>query len=259
MIQQKTSVFRKLAIHGFNAVNNGHNLYALLEFDITNIRSMLRSRRMAGSGGSLFSFLLKVIGKCLEDFPEFNSMVSMKRTSVFDEVDINIPIEIEHDNRKYTKQLIIRNINSKPLSMVDQEIEEARQNSGDEKGFISSKKSAALLGILPGIIVRIIFRIVMSSHRRIRDLSGTVFVTSVSMFTNVPGYIIPYSGGPKAVSFAVGSSVKKPVAVNNKIEIREMINITIIFNHDSVDGAPAARFINQLRKYIESDFEQFLC
>ena len=30
-----------------------------------------------------------------------------------------------------------------------------------------------------------------------------------------------------------------------------MINITIAFNHDIIDGAPAARFINDFRKKIE--------
>jgi pyruvate/2-oxoglutarate dehydrogenase complex dihydrolipoamide acyltransferase (E2) component len=96
----------------------------------------------------------------------------------------------------------------------------------------------------------------MISHQRVKELSGTVFVTSVSMFSNLTGYILPYSGGPKAVSFAIGSSVKKPVVVKNEIAIREIINITAIFNHDSVDGAPAARFVNQLRSYIEKDYEK---
>ena len=78
------------------------------------------------------------------------------------------------------------------------------------------------------------------------------------MVTNVPGYIIPYSGGPKAVSFALGPVVKKPVVRNDAVVIREIINITSIFNHDSVDGAPAARFINLLRKYIEQEYRNLL-
>ena len=50
---------------------------------------------------------------------------------------------------------------------------------------------------------------------------------------------------------------KKPVVKNNQIQIREMMNITATFNHDLVDGAPAARFINKLRKYIEFDYQYF--
>jgi pyruvate dehydrogenase E2 component (dihydrolipoamide acetyltransferase) len=73
------------------------------------------------------------------------------------------------------------------------------------------------------------------------------------MFSNIPGYIIPYIGGPKACSFALGSIVKKPVVKNTNIEIREIMNITASFNHDIIDGAPAARFINTMRRYIEKN------
>jgi pyruvate/2-oxoglutarate dehydrogenase complex dihydrolipoamide acyltransferase (E2) component len=65
-------------------------------------------------------------------------------------------------------------------------------------------------------------------------------------------------GGPKAVSFALGSTVKKPVVRRDAVEIREMINMTVVFNHDIVDGAPAARFINRLRKLIEIEYEAIL-
>jgi pyruvate/2-oxoglutarate dehydrogenase complex dihydrolipoamide acyltransferase (E2) component len=44
----------------------------------------------------------------------------------------------------------------------------------------------------------------------------------------------------------------------DRIEIREMLNITVIFNHDCVDGAPAARFINELRKYVETDYRSIM-
>ena len=108
---------------------------------------------------------------------------------------------------------------------------------------------------MPACLVLFLYRSILRNHDLVKKFSGTVFVTSVSMFSNVPGFIIPYSGGPKAVSFAIGSVQKKPVVKDNQIQIREMINITATFNHDLVDGAPAARFINRLRKYIESDYQ----
>lgn len=37
-------------------------------------------------------------------------------------------------------------------------------------------------------------------------------------------------------------------------ELREILNITAVFNHDIMDGAPAAWFINRLKRYIESDY-----
>ena len=80
----------------------------------------------------------------------------------------------------------------------------------------------------------------------------------MSMFSNAPGFIIPFAGGPKAAAFAIGSAVKKPVVKDDEIVIREMINITAIFNHDLIDGAPAARFINRFRRYLEKDFDRLM-
>jgi pyruvate/2-oxoglutarate dehydrogenase complex dihydrolipoamide acyltransferase (E2) component len=256
--QEKISEFRKLSIYGFEMVGGGHNFYALLEFDITDLRKALRSQRNQGSRGSLFSFLLKAIGKCLEEYPEFNAMINLKRKTTFYEVDIDIPIEVQRGEEIYNKQHIIRDINRKTLAEVDAEIRKAKGEVNEEKSYMAWKFGQKLMMMLPKSIVLFIFRQILKNHEMVKKYSGTVFVTSVSMFSNVPGFVIPFVGGPKAVSFAIGSVTKKPVVKNDEIQIREMINITTIFNHDLVDGAPAARFINRLRRYVEQGYASFL-
>jgi len=42
--------------------------------------------------------------------------------------------------------------------------------------------------------------------------------------------------------------------VNGRIAIREYLHLTISVDHDIVDGAPAARFAQQLRELIERGF-----
>ncbi len=255
--RKKTSTYRKLSILGFEMVEGGHNFFGLLEFDVTNLRKELRKQRTCGKGGSLFSFLLKAIGRCLEEVPELNAMINRKKETLFDEVDIAIPIEILDKDTVYNKQHIVRNINSKTLEDVTAEIDLAKNIAGESSTYLTSKWSQNLLAHLPARLVLFLYRSILKNHDLVKKFSGTVFVTSVSMFSNVPGFIIPYAGGPKAVSFAIGSVQKKPVVRDNQIQIREMMNITATFNHDLVDGAPAARFINKLRKYIETDYQHF--
>lgn len=48
---------------------------------------------------------------------------------------------------------------------------------------------------------------------------------------------------------------KKPWVHENRIEIREILNLTILFDHDGVDGSPAARFTDRLVKNIEGAVE----
>jgi pyruvate/2-oxoglutarate dehydrogenase complex dihydrolipoamide acyltransferase (E2) component len=50
----------------------------------------------------------------------------------------------------------------------------------------------------------------------------------------------------------VGSISRKPAVVGDRIEPREILNLTVVFDHDVVDGAPAARFVGRLVEAIES-------
>jgi pyruvate/2-oxoglutarate dehydrogenase complex dihydrolipoamide acyltransferase (E2) component len=254
---RKTSDLRKLSIYGFQAVEGGHNTYALLEFDVTGLRKALRAARKEGRGGSLFAFFVKAIALCLEAHPDFNSMANLRRTTSFDEVDVSVPIEITRDGETYNRQLVIRDAHRKGVWEIDREIEAARKVDDGAKSYLPSPALRRLV-VLPAFAIRSLFRVIMRDHRMVKASSGTVFVTSVSMFSTAPGYVLPYIGGPKASSFAVGSVVKKPVVVRDSIEIREIVNVTAAFNHDLIDGAPAARFINDLKKIVEAGFSEVM-
>jgi pyruvate/2-oxoglutarate dehydrogenase complex dihydrolipoamide acyltransferase (E2) component len=78
---------------------------------------------------------------------------------------------------------------------------------------------------------------------------GTAIITSSGMVGRFHGWIIPKS--IHNLAFAIGSIVKKPWVVENEIQIRDILNLTILFDHDVVDGVPAARFTAQLVKNIE--------
>lgn len=39
--------------------------------------------------------------------------------------------------------------------------------------------------------------------------------------------------------------------IEGRIEIREYLCLTLSFDHDIIDGAPAARFTQQFREFIE--------
>jgi pyruvate/2-oxoglutarate dehydrogenase complex dihydrolipoamide acyltransferase (E2) component len=76
-----------------------------------------------------------------------------------------------------------------------------------------------------------------------------VAITSIGIKGNVNGWFIPASVHP--VCFGIGKIAKKAVVVDDKIEIREMLNMTVLLDHDVIDGAPMARFISKLADNIE--------
>jgi hypothetical protein len=47
---------------------------------------------------------------------------------------------------------------------------------------------------------------------------------------------------------------RKPAVVEERVEPRDLLNITVAFDHDVVDGAPAARFVQRLVELIEDGY-----
>ncbi len=53
------------------------------------------------------------------------------------------------------------------------------------------------------------------------------------------------------LALTVGGIVQKPWLVEGRVEPREILALTASFDHDIVDGAPAARFASCLRELVE--------
>ena len=78
---------------------------------------------------------------------------------------------------------------------------------------------------------------------------GNVVVTSLGMVGRINGWFIHKTLHP--ISFGVGAVIKKPLVIDDEIQIREVLNTTVLLDHDVVDGAPMVRFLNDLTKSIE--------
>ncbi len=79
---------------------------------------------------------------------------------------------------------------------------------------------------------------------------GTVSVTAVGMFGNKALWFVPLGGATVLVT--VGSIVERLMLKDGRPEMREHLCLTVSFNHDIVDGAPAARFVKRLSERISS-------
>jgi hypothetical protein len=58
----------------------------------------------------------------------------------------------------------------------------------------------------------------------------------------------------QVLGLVVGSIAWKPAVVEGRIEPREILHLTVTFDHDVVDGAPATRFTRRLIELIESGY-----
>ncbi|MBI1928552.1 2-oxo acid dehydrogenase subunit E2, partial [Candidatus Poribacteria bacterium] len=88
--------------------------------------------------------------------------------------------------------------------------------------------------------------------RRLRpeDMQGGTFtITNLGMY-GVDAFT-PIINLPQCAILGVGRIVSKPAVYNDQIVPRQMMGLSLTFDHRVVDGAPAARFLETLRQHIE--------
>ena len=75
-------------------------------------------------------------------------------------------------------------------------------------------------------------------------------VTAVGMFGKGGGWAITMPNF--TLTIAIGGISKKPGIFKDEIAIREFLDLTVSIDHDVVDGAPAARFVQSFRTLLEN-------
>jgi pyruvate/2-oxoglutarate dehydrogenase complex dihydrolipoamide acyltransferase (E2) component len=81
---------------------------------------------------------------------------------------------------------------------------------------------------------------------------GTVALTAVGRFGRGGGWGIPIAVTPLFVT--LGVIAEKPCVSGGHLEAHENLSLTLTFDHDTVDGAPAARFAASLQALLESGY-----
>jgi len=85
------------------------------------------------------------------------------------------------------------------------------------------------------------------------DLTGGTFtITNLGMF-GVDAFS-PIINLPECAILGVGRIRPEPVAVDGQVAVRQRMWLSLTFDHRLVDGAPAARFLQAIMRYIESPY-----
>jgi pyruvate dehydrogenase E2 component (dihydrolipoamide acetyltransferase) len=81
---------------------------------------------------------------------------------------------------------------------------------------------------------------------------GTFTITNMSMFP-VDG-VTPILRPPETGILGVGRIKEKPAVFNGQIMIRSMMFLSLTFDHQVVDGAPANQFLGTVAAYLENPY-----
>jgi pyruvate/2-oxoglutarate dehydrogenase complex dihydrolipoamide acyltransferase (E2) component len=231
-----------------------NHVMGFLELDVTDARQKIRElRRSSDRQLSLTAWLIKAICAAIEEFPVAAGYLSGKsKALVFETVDIAMLVERDVDGYKVPLPYVLREANRKDMFTITEEIESAKNTPLDGGAVINDRWSrigTSIYYALPGFLRRAIWKIYFLRPKVSKQTMGNVSFTSIGMMGNQSGWFI--SGSIHPLAFGVGSVVRKPGVVGNKIEIREYLNLSIGLDHDVIDGADMARFINTLARKIE--------
>jgi len=242
---------RRWMVAAFRSVQHKPMLHGLIEVDVTRARDCLREHQaITGESLSFTAFLIACLGKAVDENKAVQAYrQGSKRLILFDDVDVYTPIEHEVAGQKQVMPSIIRAANRKNVREIHHEIR-AAQVQDVTKDLMRFQSLPAFL-FKPSLWI---FTLIGRTHPRLwKKNVGTVGITAVGMFGNGAGWGIP-PAPPTTLMLTVGGIGEKPGVVDGHIAIREYLSLTISFDHDIIDGAPAARFTQRLKDLIESGY-----
>ena len=214
-----------IADHMKKSLDTAAHVHVVNEINMTQISNYIKNNDASfieteGFNLTYTPFILDAVIKALKEFPEMNA--SINNTAVTYHKNINLGIAVALDSG-----LIV------PVMY-----------NCEEKNFLGLCRS------LNDIASR-------SRSKKINpdELSGSTFsISNFGVFDVTIG--TPIINQPNVGILGVGAVKKRAVVVEHSsgdsIGIQSMMNLSLGFDHRLIDGSGGARFINAIKKYIES-------
>jgi pyruvate/2-oxoglutarate dehydrogenase complex dihydrolipoamide acyltransferase (E2) component len=232
-------------------------MYGLLEADVTVAQQLIAEHKeRTGEKLSFTGFLVYCLAQAVDENKEVQAYLKGRnKIIIFDDVNIGLMVEHKVGEKTALMGYNLMGANHKTYRQIHEEIRSVQSAPVPaNRGMPSWFRSAMLLSWPLSRLVNILMSIVTRRDPRIRvAASGTVAVTAVGMFgKGHSGWGIATT--PVSLSLVVGSMAWKPAVIEGRVEPREILNLTVLFDHDIVDGAPATRFVKRLVELIESGY-----
>ncbi len=211
---------KSIAAHMVKSVHTSPHVFAVSEADMTNLvryREKHKEVFLKQEGFKLtyMPFIILSCAQALRDFPLVNS--SMQEDKIVRKKYVNIGVAV------------------------------ALENNGLIVPVIKGADGMNILGL-----ARIGNDLAQRARSRklkpdeVQD--GTFSITNMGSFGSLMG--LPIINQPQVAILGVGVIQKRPVVINDAIAIRDMLYISLSFDHRIVDGALAGMFLERIAKYL---------
>jgi len=241
--------FRQLVIDGMELAARKHHIHGLVEVDITEARERIRQiKDTTGERLSFTGFIVYCLARAVDEDKHLHAYRDWRnRLILFDDVDVSVGAERTGKDQPVVLQTVIRKANRKSVTQIHTEIRELQSKALGETPW---GRWLGWYTLVPGFIRRLFLRLALRAPTVVKKVNGTVLLTSVGMFGSGAGWGIPLMAHTLCVT--VGGIESRPVLLNGELQNREHLCLTVTFDHDIVDGAPAARFIQRFVTLVQA-------
>ena len=248
----KSRRFLEAAMH---STHHKPMIHGLLEVDVTDARESLRDyQTRTGEPLSFTAFIIGCLAKAVDENKAVHALRwGSSRVILFADVDVLTWVERDAGGQPIILPYIFRSANHKTIDQIHREIRTA-QTQDLSKAVDGGAKA---LQLLPAWLYPAYFWlstwIGRRNPRQWKKNWGTVTVSSVGMFGKGAGWGVPPST-PSLCWITLGGIGQKPFEVHGQMRVRDYLSLTVSFDHNMIDGAPAARFTQRLKQLIESGY-----
>ncbi|MDT4906539.1 MAG: hypothetical protein QOH52_4555 [Pseudonocardiales bacterium] len=222
-------------------------MHGLFEVDITTARNLLAQVQPPLS---LTAFVVASLGRAAAAHPQVHAYRDWRgRLVEHHHVDVQTVVEVSTKQGPFGLVHIVRDADIRSVAEITAELRAVKTDHDNTTSGQLLDTLAPTLGRIPGLY-RAMFA-GMGRSRRVHLASGTVQVTAVGMFADGGGFAI---APPTLASLVVvvGGLSRRPWVIDDRVEVRDVLDLTVCVDHNVVDGAPATRFGADLRRILHT-------
>jgi pyruvate/2-oxoglutarate dehydrogenase complex dihydrolipoamide acyltransferase (E2) component len=223
-------------------------MHGLLEVDVTVARRLLAD---TDPPLSLTAFIVASLGRAAAAHPAVHAYRDWRgRLVQHEHVDIQTLVEVPTAQGPFGLVHIVRDADIRDVADITAELREVKSHPAATRTGQLLTTVAPALGRIPGLY-RLMFA-VMSRSRRVHRQCGTVQVSAVGMFADGGGFALAPPTLASLLVIVGGVSRRPAVVDDDRIEIRDILDLTVTIDHNVVDGGPATRFGAELRHLLST-------
>ncbi|MBC7998044.1 MAG: 2-oxo acid dehydrogenase subunit E2 [Leptolyngbya sp.] len=227
--------------------------YLFYDIDMTWVEALRSRLKEKGVKMTVTAILLKSIGIAQRLHPASRTAIlPWGRTVTFNDIVAGFTVERYVESQPAVFFGSITAPDSKPLAAI---AEELRAYGEDEMAIVPQLEVEDRFNNMPWLFRRFILWLGLRFPKvRLRYMGATFGLSSLGKF-GARALIPPCVS---TSTFGVGTVEPRPVVVDGRVEIRPMMTLILNFDHRLIDGAPAARFLQDVQKLLEGDLQKHI-